>query len=252
MHTAEDVVATIAHEIAGHFGLREMLGNRYNQTMNDLYSGNAAVRDAADEKLKNSKNLSREVAVEEVLAEMAEKPTNTAAERSVLQRVFDYIKTFLNKMFRGQVISDDAVRQIVANANRYVVEGTRPEEYQNVGVYTSAKGESLFRTKKEPTAYGSSFIAKEQNAKDKMLGSIMGLTGRVQFVDRFAALSEALKKGKPGTPAFHEALRSALENVRNVVGTHGIYNMTPTNHNGVDERARVLVQVDGGNWRLKK
>ena len=67
-----------------------------------------------------------------------------------------------------------------------------------------------------------------------------------------AAATEALKKGKPGTPAFHEALRSALENVRNVVGTHGIYNMTPTNHNGVDERARVLVQVDGGNWRLKK
>lgn len=195
MHTAEDVVATIAHEIAGHFGLREMLGNRYNQTMNDLYSGNAAVRDAADEKLKNSKNLSREVAVEEVLAEMAEKPTNTAAERSALQRVFDFIKTFFNRMFRGQVINDDAVRQIVANANRYVVEGTRPEEYQNVGVYTSAKGESLFRTKKEPTAYGASFIAKEQNAKDKMLGNIMGLTGRVQFVDRFAALSEALKKG---------------------------------------------------------
>jgi hypothetical protein len=173
-----------------------MLGNRYNQTMNDLYTGNPAVRDEANDKLKSSKNLSREVAVEEVLAEMAEKPTNTAAERSALQRVFDYIKTFLNKMFRGQVISDDSVRQIVANANRYVVEGTRPEEYQNVGVYTNAEGKSLFRTKKEPTAYGASFIAKEQNAKDKFLGNVMGLSGRVQFVDKDAALSAAFKKGK--------------------------------------------------------
>ena len=67
-----------------------------------------------------------------------------------------------------------------------------------------------------------------------------------------AAATDALKKAKPGTPAFHEALRSALENVRNVVGTHGVYNMTPTNHNGVDERARVLVQVEAGSWRLKK
>jgi branched-chain amino acid transport system substrate-binding protein len=67
-----------------------------------------------------------------------------------------------------------------------------------------------------------------------------------------AAAPEALKKAKPGTPEFREALRAALENVRNVVGTHGVYNMNTTNHNGLDERARVLVFVDGGSWRLMK
>jgi branched-chain amino acid transport system substrate-binding protein len=67
-----------------------------------------------------------------------------------------------------------------------------------------------------------------------------------------AAAPEALKKAKPGTPEFREAMRAALENVRNVVGTHGVYNMNPTNHNGLDERARVLVHVDGGAWRLMK
>jgi branched-chain amino acid transport system substrate-binding protein len=36
------------------------------------------------------------------------------------------------------------------------------------------------------------------------------------------------------------------------VGTHGVYNMTPTDHNGLDERARVLVHVAGGEWRLMK
>jgi branched-chain amino acid transport system substrate-binding protein len=37
-----------------------------------------------------------------------------------------------------------------------------------------------------------------------------------------------------------------------VVGTHAVYTMTPTNHNGMDERARVLVVVKDGQWRLMK
>ena len=67
-----------------------------------------------------------------------------------------------------------------------------------------------------------------------------------------AAVPEALKKGKPGTPEFRAALRDALENVRNVIGSHGIYNMDPKTHTALDERARVLVQVQNGAWRLMK
>jgi len=67
-----------------------------------------------------------------------------------------------------------------------------------------------------------------------------------------AAAPAALKKGKPGTPEFREALRASLESVRNVVGTHGVYNMNAESHNGLDERARVLVHVDNGAWHLMK
>jgi len=67
-----------------------------------------------------------------------------------------------------------------------------------------------------------------------------------------AAASSALKKAKPGTAEFREALRAGLENVRNIVGTHGVYNMKPSDHNGLDERARVLVRVQKGAWRLMK
>lgn len=65
-----------------------------------------------------------------------------------------------------------------------------------------------------------------------------------------AAAAIALKKAQPGTPEFRQALRDALESLKNVTGTHGVYNITPTNHNGLDERARVLVRVDNGVWRL--
>ena len=67
-----------------------------------------------------------------------------------------------------------------------------------------------------------------------------------------AAVPVALEKAKPGTPEFRAALRDALENVKDVVGTHAVYTMTPTNHNGMDERARVLVDVTDGQWRLMK
>ena len=67
-----------------------------------------------------------------------------------------------------------------------------------------------------------------------------------------AAVPVALKKAKPGTPEFREALRAALENVKNIIGTHGVYNMSASNHNGLDDRGRVLVDVSNGQWRLMK
>ena len=67
-----------------------------------------------------------------------------------------------------------------------------------------------------------------------------------------AALPLAMQKAKPGTPEFRRALRDALENVHDVIGTHGVYNMTEKDHSGLDDRARVLVVVKNGDWRLLK
>jgi branched-chain amino acid transport system substrate-binding protein len=64
------------------------------------------------------------------------------------------------------------------------------------------------------------------------------------------AVPAALKAGKPGTEAFRVALRDALEQEREVIGCQGIFNMSATNHNGMDERARVLVTVRDGKFRL--
>ena len=66
------------------------------------------------------------------------------------------------------------------------------------------------------------------------------------------AVPEAAKRGKPGTPEFRAALRDALEGTRELVGTQGVYNMSPADHSGFDERGRVLITVKDGNWRLLK
>ncbi|MEN3372774.1 ABC transporter substrate-binding protein [Dechloromonas sp. ZS-1] len=62
------------------------------------------------------------------------------------------------------------------------------------------------------------------------------------------AVPAALKKAKPGTPEFRSALRESLEGAKEVVGAQGVFNMTAQNHNGMDQRARVMMTVKGGKW----
>jgi len=66
-----------------------------------------------------------------------------------------------------------------------------------------------------------------------------------------AAIPVALKKAQPGTPEFRAALRDALEQIKELPGAHGIFNMSATDHLGLDQRARVMVLIENGAWKYK-
>lgn len=67
-----------------------------------------------------------------------------------------------------------------------------------------------------------------------------------------SAVAAALKKGaQPGTPAFREAVRDGLESVKNLPGAHGVFNMTASDHVGLDERSRVIVKIENGTWKYQ-
>ena len=66
-----------------------------------------------------------------------------------------------------------------------------------------------------------------------------------------SAVAAALKKAQPGTAEFRVALRDALENTKEVHGAHGIFNMSATDHLGLDQRARVMVKVENGAWKYQ-
>lgn len=65
-----------------------------------------------------------------------------------------------------------------------------------------------------------------------------------------SAVPVALKKGNPGTKEFREALRAALESVKNLAATQGVFNVTPEDHQGFDERARVMATIENGTWKV--
>jgi branched-chain amino acid transport system substrate-binding protein len=64
------------------------------------------------------------------------------------------------------------------------------------------------------------------------------------------AIPIALKKAKPGTKEFRAALRDALESTHELVADHGVFNMSPQDHLGFDQRARVMIKIENGKWKL--
>jgi branched-chain amino acid transport system substrate-binding protein len=63
------------------------------------------------------------------------------------------------------------------------------------------------------------------------------------------AIPRALRVAHPGTPEFRAALRDAIENTRNLTIPQGIVNMSPEDHVGLDQRARVMARIEGGHWK---
>ena len=98
----------------------------------------------------------------------------------------------------------------------------------------------------------SSLAYKNAYEKAYGAGSVVTFGGHAwdagQMLQR--AIPEALGKAQPGTAAFRAALRDALENIKELPISQGIMNTSPTNHNGLDQRARVMVEVVDGKWKL--
>ena len=60
---------------------------------------------------------------------------------------------------------------------------------------------------------------------------------------------EALKKAKPGTPAFRAALKEALENSGNIQISQGTMHYTAKDHFGLGDDARIMLTIQNGNWK---
>lgn len=65
------------------------------------------------------------------------------------------------------------------------------------------------------------------------------------------AAAVAIKKAQPGTAEFRTALRDAIEGTKEFVGSQGVFNMGPADHNGVDQRSQVMVRIENGTWKLQ-
>jgi branched-chain amino acid transport system substrate-binding protein len=98
-------------------------------------------------------------------------------------------------------------------------------------------------------AVGVEYTKKYEAENGK--GSVSAFGGMMYDAGQLvaAAIPGALKKGAPGTQEFRTALRDCLESQTNVVSVNGVYNTSPTDHFGHDERSRVLITVTNGEFR---
>ena len=134
-----EVFDTIAHEVTGHYGLRGVLGEKYGETMGRIYDSDSEIRTKADEKTQKLKGLKREVAVEEVLADMQEKDRS----RPLFKRIVGMIRTALQKLFKGKhYFSRDQVEDLLRQSRVWVRMGKKPAQ-------ASAGATTRFRTKSE-------------------------------------------------------------------------------------------------------
>ena len=101
--------------------------------------------------------------------------------------------------------------------------------------------------KKSATAYVTAYEAAYGKGSVSTFGAHAWDAGLLMT----AAIPVALKKAQPGTPEFRAALRDALEQIREVPGAHGVFTLSPTDHLGLDQRARVMVKIENGAWKYQ-
>jgi branched-chain amino acid transport system substrate-binding protein len=66
--------------------------------------------------------------------------------------------------------------------------------------------------------------------------------------DAVQLVARALEKAGPD----RAKVRAAIEATRNFVGISGVFDFSPTDHNGLDRRAAAMIQIVDGQWRLAK
>ena len=106
----------------------------------------------------------------------------------------------------------------------------------------------------------SALTKKPGLALNKLYEAKYGANSRSQFAghsyDAFLVLERvipvALKKAKPGTPEFREAIRQALLTERDIAASQGVYNFTEKDRYGLDDRSRILLTVKDGKYVLAK
>lgn len=252
LQTGQDVALTLAHEVAGHFGLQQILGGEYSRTMNELYNGNKTVRERADEKLREAPQLGLETAVEEVLADMAETgAAPTPDTRSALRKIFDAIKDWFAKTFGYKNISDNEVRQLVADARHYVIEGKR----KGVTSVDIAPGKPVFKVTPKYNnpdfAFAGSvadkFIGKNKTIYEKVKANASGLAFETQYVDRFAGFERLSKLMEPliGTQMMYylRMYDQRMNFVSQAVGNGALQIIEKTRKDGKIER---VIEAGGG------
>jgi hypothetical protein len=201
-----DAAITLAHEALGHFGLQSVLGDRFDQTMQDIYRTNKMVRERADEKIKEGDD--QNTAVEEVLADMAQEVYDTRVPESklrmsALQKVIAAVRQFLKRIgVPLSRVTDSEVMSLIRQARRAVVKGEGGKPFKATGIRYSKRATNIFNGLNQQintlpgmdSQLADDFKNAMSNVPDKIRGAALGFLTMPQIEEVYGTQLPSLKK----------------------------------------------------------
>lgn len=136
-HTSsDDVMTTAFHEVAGHYGLKGIFGDKLTAEMQRLYNGNVELRALAS--ARREAGMTLEVAMEEVLAELQE---STKGRAGLMTKVLDFFRSAFARLLGKEIVTMSEVSEILARAADFVENGapTDPGQGGDKAKFRSAR-----------------------------------------------------------------------------------------------------------------
>jgi branched-chain amino acid transport system substrate-binding protein len=156
-------------------------------------------------------------------------PQLALAERGFKGKVYQTHAAATKDLMR---IGGKAVEGTFVSAGPAIVAEALPDSYP-------AKKQALIYA----AAYDKAFGAGSRNQ--------FGAHSFDAFLLLEAAVPGALKKGRPGTPAFRAALRDELEQLQRLPVSQGVLDYKPNDHWGFTLDTGVMLKVVGGDWKVE-
>ncbi|MCM1405759.1 MAG: hypothetical protein NC210_04975, partial [[Clostridium] fimetarium] len=135
-----DVEATIFHEVVGHKGLRELIGeNDFRRFLGEVYDHAAPETKARIHALMSRNGWDAELATEEYIAQLAEKGFDDmeASEKSLWFKIREKVLEFLARLFDGRglpasvSVGDNEIRYMLWRAYQRLTDGSLIGEAEN-------------------------------------------------------------------------------------------------------------------------
>lgn len=201
----KDLEETIAHELIGHYGVDTVIGmdqlNAFAKktdviALAEQLGGKELVSEVlstvkANAALGRSEEVQKLQALREIIAHTEEARVTEAFREKAgrwLKELVGMVRAGLRKLGLKNMA------ELSTSDVFYMLKQSRKEfANKTIGPYRSADGGVAFRLRREPSPYTT--IGAEPSAANQLVGNLMGLAGRVQYADQYAALDAATKKG---------------------------------------------------------
>jgi len=153
----------------------------------------------------------------------------------------------------GPAVITKNVKQLGIKIPLYMSHGVASKKYIELAGAEAAEGVMLPAGKLAiydviPKSDPQAKLLKDYDLNYKKTYGVEASTFGGYAYDGFLLVTGAIRKAGAGAAQ----IRSGLEQTRKLVSVSGIFNMTPKDHNGLDQSAFEMVRVTKGDWSLAK